>query len=84
MNKKTSLAYLVKLFSKVGSISFGGFMALIAVLQKQIVEKDKKLEDHVLLDAVSLASILPGPVAVNVVGYVGNYLRGFWGGKSVV
>lgn len=78
-SKGVSLTYLIKLFIKVGSISFGGFMALIAVLQKQVVEKDKKLDDHVLLDAISLASILPGPVAVNVVGYVGNYLRGFWG-----
>lgn len=74
-----SLSYLVLLFSKVGSISFGGFMALVAVLQKEIVDKDKNLKDHVLLDGISLASLLPGPVAVNVVGYVGNYLRGFWG-----
>jgi len=77
--KLVSLSYLVLLFSKVGSISFGGFMALVAVLQKEVVDRDKKLNDHVLLDGISLASLLPGPVAVNVVGYVGNHLRGFWG-----
>ncbi len=78
-HKLVSLSYLILLFSKVGSISFGGFMALVAVLKKEVVDKDKNLKDHVLLDGISLASLLPGPVAVNVVGYVGNYLRGFWG-----
>lgn len=71
--------YLFRTFLKIGSLSFGGFMALIAVVQKQMVEKDQKLEDQVLLDGVSLASILPGPLAVNTVGYVGYQLRGFWG-----
>lgn len=75
-----SMGYLFKTFLKVGSFSFGGFMALIAVLQKQMVEEDQKLDNQVLLDGVSLASILPGPLAVNTVGYVGYRLKGFWGG----
>lgn len=54
-------------------------MALIGVLQKEMVEQDKNLEDEVLMDGVSLASLLPGPVAVNTVGYVGYKLRGFSG-----
>lgn len=74
------MIYLLKSFLKVGSISFGGFMALIGVLQKEMVERDGKLEDEVLMDGVSLASLLPGPVAVNTVGYIGYQLRGFWGG----
>lgn len=75
-----SLRYLFLTFLKVGTLSFGGFMALIAVLQKQMVEKDKTLDNQVLLDGVSLASLLPGPLAVNTVGYVGYQLSGFWGG----
>lgn len=74
------MTYLFKTFLKVGSFSFGGFMALIAVLQKQMVEEDQKLDNQVLLDGVSLASILPGPLAVNTVGHVGYRLKGFWGG----
>ncbi|MEP3386737.1 MAG: chromate efflux transporter [Reichenbachiella sp.] len=75
-----SMGYLFKTFLKVGSFSFGGFMALIAVLQNQMVEEDKTLDNQVLLDGVSLASILPGPLAVNTVGFVGYRLKGFWGG----
>lgn len=74
------MKYLFVTFLKIGSFSFGGFMALIAVLQKQMVEEDKKLNNQILLDGVSLASILPGPLAVNTVGFVGFKLRGFWGG----
>ncbi len=74
------MKYLFLTFLKIGSFSFGGFMALIAVLQKQMVEEDKKLDPQILLDGVSLAAVLPGPLAVNTVGFVGYKLRGFWGG----
>lgn len=54
-------------------------MALIAVVQRQICEIDRKLPEEELLDGISLASILPGPVAFNVVVYVGYKLRGIGG-----
>lgn len=73
------MSYLFSTFFKIGSMAFGGYMALIAVMQKQLVEQDRKLDNQVVLDGISLASILPGPVAVNTVGYVGYHLRGFWG-----
>lgn len=77
--KKVSLFYLLFTFLKIGSVSFGGFMALISVIQNQLVEKDKKLTDETVLDGISLASVLPGPMAVNVVTYIGYKLRGVTG-----
>ncbi len=77
--RKVSLSYLFFTFLKIGTISWGGFMALISVVQKQLVEKDKVLDDEIILDNISLASILPGPVAFNVVTGIGYYLRGFKG-----
>lgn len=81
MNNKqdTSLKYLFFTFLKIGAISWGGFMALISVVQKQLVEKDKKIADEVILDSISLASVLPGPLAFNVVSYIGYHLRGMKG-----
>ena len=58
----TSLKYLFLTFLKVGATSFGGFVALVSVLQDQLVEKDKKLDASVILEGVSLASVLPGPL----------------------
>ena len=78
-NSFVSLRYLFFTFLKIGSLSFGGFMALISIIQNQLVEKDKKIENGVVLDGISLASVLPGPVAVNVVTFIGYKLRGLSG-----
>jgi chromate transporter len=81
MNKDqpTSLSYLFLTFLKIGAISWGGFMALVSVVQKQLVEKDKKIADEVILDSISLASVLPGPLAFMVVSYLGYFMRGIKG-----
>ncbi|MCL4482139.1 MAG: chromate efflux transporter [Bacteroidetes bacterium] len=78
-NKKVSLKYLFFTFLKIGTISWGGFMALIAVVQKQLVDKDKVIKEELILDGISLASVLPGAVAINVVTYIGYQLRGIKG-----
>ena len=78
-NDKISLRYLFWNFLKIGAISWGGFMALISVVRKQMVEKDKTIKDEVIFDGISLASVLPGPVAFNVVTYIGYSLRGIAG-----
>ncbi len=75
----TSLKYLFFTFLKIGATSWGGFMALISVIQKQIVDGDKKLENEILLEGISLASVLPGPMAFNVVTFVGYKLKGIRG-----
>ena len=54
-------------------------MSLVAIVQKQLVEVDKKLKEEDLLDGISLTSVLPGPVAVNTIAYVGYHLRGIPG-----
>ena len=51
-------------------------MALISVVQTEIVERRKLLTQGEMLDGISLATVLPGPIAVNVVAYVGYKLRG--------
>jgi len=75
-NKEVSLWFLFWTFLKVGSTAFGGFMALISVVQSLVVERRKLLKHEDMLDGISLASLIPGPVAVNVVAYVGYRLRG--------
>ena len=51
-------------------------MALVSVVQTEIVDRRRLLTQTEMLDGISLATILPGPVAVNVVAYVGYKLRG--------
>lgn len=73
--QETGLKYLFLTFLKIGCVSFGGHMALIAVVQKEMIEKDKTISQENLLNAVSIASLLPGPLAVNVVSYIGYHLH---------
>lgn len=78
-SQAVSLPFLFLAFLKVGSTAFGGFMALISVVESIIVEQRKLLQHEDMLDGISLASVLPGPVAANVVAYVGYRLRGTLG-----
>jgi chromate transporter len=79
MKNKVTLSYLFFTFLKIGATSWGGFMALISVVQKNLVEKDKIISDEEVLDGISLASVLPGPVAFNVVTFLGYRIRGIKG-----
>ena len=71
-----SLSSLFWIFFRIACTSFGGFMAMISVVENVVVERKKLLTHQVMLDGISLASMLPGPVAVNVCTYVGYRLRG--------
>jgi len=41
-------------------------MALISIIEKTIVEKKKFMKSEDILNVISLASLLLGPVAVNI------------------
>ena len=70
-----TLRYLFIKFFKIGMVSFGGYMALVAVIQRDLVDKDNVIEQDVITDGISIASLLPGPLAVNIVAYVGYYAK---------
>ncbi|UAN45209.1 chromate efflux transporter [Serratia sp. JSRIV001] len=76
MSEKPSLWSLFCVFLRIGSTAFGGFMALIAVVENQVVERRKWMKSEEFLDGLSLATVLMGAVAVNTVVYVGYRLRG--------
>ncbi|GGE46302.1 chromate efflux transporter [Actibacterium pelagium] len=78
-NSFPSLWRLFLIFFKIGCVSWGGYMALVSVVRAEIVEKHRLLRDDEIMDGIALAMLLPGPVAVNVVAFVGNRLRGTLG-----
>lgn len=79
MEKKVSLWYLIKVFLFIGLTAFGGYTALVAIIRRKLVEEDQVLDDRLIMDSITLASILPGPLAVNITTYIGFYLKG-WSG----
>jgi len=77
-----SLFFLFRSFLKIGITSFGGYTALVAVLQQEFVHKKQLIPETLVLDSLSVASILPGPLAVNIVAFIGFRLRG-WPGAFI-
>ncbi|MTV40174.1 chromate efflux transporter [Duganella radicis] len=79
-----SLALLALLFLRIGCTSVGGFMAMVSVTQQVLCERRRLLAPAELLDGLALASVLPGPVAVNVAAYAGYRLRGVAGAAVAI
>jgi chromate transporter len=73
------LYYLFKTFLLIGATSFGGYMALVAMMRNKMVVKDQSIDDDLIAEGISLATMLPGPVAVNVVAYTGYHKAGVSG-----
>lgn len=63
------------IFFKIGAFTFGGGYAMIPIIQNEIVNKYKWIDEDEFLDALSLTQASPGPVAVNTSIYVGYKLR---------
>lgn len=63
------------IFFKIGAFTFGGGYAMIPIIQNEIVDKQKWIDEDEFLDALSLTQASPGPVAVNTSIYVGYKLR---------
>ena len=82
MKKKISYFSLFLSFLKTGTISFGGYMMLISMIQREFSKNRKLIKNKKILDAITMASFLPGPMAINVASYIGFLLKG-WKGAIV-
>jgi chromate transporter len=77
--KRISLVRLLAAFFKIGSIGFGGGMAVIALMEREFVQKRKLLTEEEFLHGVGLGQIL-GSFAVNATFFIGYRLFGAAGG----
>lgn len=67
-------------FLKIGAFSFGGGYAILAFIQREIIENHGWLTPEEFVDVVAIAEMTPGTIAVNSSTFVGFQLFGFWGG----
>lgn len=66
-------------FFKVGLFSFGGGLAMLPLIQNEIVVKLQWLSHGEFLDAIAIAQVTPGPIALNVATYSGYQVYGVLG-----
>lgn len=80
--EKTRLKVLWELFViffKASTFTFAGGLAMLPVIQKDIVDKYKLLSKEDFLEYATLSQTLPGVVALNCASFVGKKAAGYWG-----
>jgi chromate transporter len=72
------LAEIGAFFSKIGALTFGGGLTIIALIQEQAVDQYHWLTHQEFIDGLALGQFTPGPMII-VAAYVGYKLAGLGG-----
>jgi chromate transporter len=76
--ERVSLLRLFLIFLRIGCTTWGGFMTFIAVVSKSLTARGLATEEDIT-DAILVAQVLPGPVAIDMTVAIGYRLRGLAG-----
>jgi chromate transporter len=76
----TELSAFVRLWAKIGCLSFGGPAGQIALMQRELVDERKLIDPQRFAHALNFCMLLPGPEAQQLATYCGWMLRGVRGG----
>lgn len=69
-------------FFKIGAFTFGGGYAMLALLDRECVERKQWLTSDELMDITVIAESTPGPIAINCATYTGYKQAGLTGALS--
>lgn len=75
----TTLKEISLLFLKLGSISFGGPAAHIAMMEDEVVKKRKWMSHEHFLDLIGATNLIPGPNSTEMTMHCGYEQRGWRG-----
>jgi chromate transporter len=74
--QQPSLSDFVRYFLGLGTWGFGGPIATVGYMQRDLVEKRNWVDRQDFLNGVALGQTMPGPLAAQVVMWVGYLQRG--------
>jgi chromate transporter len=74
-----ALADLVKYFLKLGTTGFGGPVALVGYMHRDLVEERKWITEEEYKEGLALAQLAPGPLAAQLGIYLGYVHHGILG-----
>src|SRR5215475_3652936 len=78
-----SLAEFALYFLKLGCIGFGGPIALVGYMQKDLVEARKWISQEDYLNGLAFSQLAPGPLAAQQAMYLGFVRSGILGATIV-
>jgi len=74
-----SIGELTVYFLRLGLLGFGGPVALVGQMERELVAERGWLSNEQMRESIAICQSLPGPLAIQVGIYI-SYLRGgFWG-----
>lgn len=73
------LAELVRYFLYLGTFGFGGPVALVGFMHRDLVEKQKRITEDTYKLSLALAQIMPGPLAAQTAIAIGYFEGGIIG-----
>jgi len=77
-----SLAGLIRYFLRLGTLGFGGPIALVGRMYRDLVEERVWLAESDYREGLALAQLAPGPLAAQLAIYIGYVQRGALGGAA--
>lgn len=83
MNDKNKFQQLWELFwtfAKMGVMTFGGGMAMLPILQREVVDNKGWATEEELTDYYAIGQCTPGIIAVNTATFIGQKIGGISGG----
>lgn len=80
---EASLTKFALYFLKLGCIGFGGPIALVGYMQKDLVEERKWIGQEDYLNGLAFSQLAPGPLAAQLAMYLGFVRAGFVGATIV-
>jgi chromate transporter len=70
---------LVLYFLRLGFLGFGGPVALVGQMERELVGEKKWLTKEQMRESIAICQSLPGPLAIQVGIYISWLRCGFWG-----
>jgi chromate transporter len=73
---------MVRVFARIGCLSFGGPAGQIALMHRELVEHRSWIDEDQYLHALNFCHLLPGPEAQQLATWIGWRLHGVRGGLA--
>jgi len=80
--KKSKAALLWDLFTtffKIGAFTIGGGLAMLPIIEREIVDRKQYIPKEEIVDAFAISQSLPGVIAINSAFYIGYRIAGVAG-----
>jgi chromate transporter len=74
-----AMGEMVRYFLRLGFLGFGGPVALVGQMERELVDGKKWLSKEQMREAIAICQSLPGPLAIQVGVYIAYLRCGFWG-----